>query len=356
MAFVMGLDAPVTTARRKTMSRILNVSQKVGLKANGAINVGDDVRAVQALLAIAAGTFDAVTGFWSVLANLVSYFGPRQCDFSGAEATMGTVDFKFGTLIRTGPRLANGGKWDADLVDWKINPTSNAYLTIFIRIFFAKIDPAGQTGRYGDADDTAANPSKKPIQKWKPGEFERYVRNLTSSAQRFWDGQFWLKTPKTYNGLNTDGHPPYRCNIYCKFDLKAAPRARDAHYTIAVVRAQDGVDFRSHSVLFSQNDIKSEQMIPHSTVKFWTHFHEVGHLIGLGHVGTGGRTNVHNDNSATAYGVTAREMQDVMGRGHSRHNWHATPWQQAAEAFTGVRAADWGVFQQHIAPQQALVR
>ena len=54
MAFVMGLDAPVTTARRKTMSRILNVSQKVGLKANGAVNVGDDVRAVQALLAIAA--------------------------------------------------------------------------------------------------------------------------------------------------------------------------------------------------------------------------------------------------------------------------------------------------------------
>ncbi|MEK9281777.1 MULTISPECIES: hypothetical protein [unclassified Bradyrhizobium] len=267
---------------------------------------------------------------------------------------MGPIDFKFGTLIRTGPKLTYGGKWDADLVDWKIDHSTNAYLTIFIRIFFAKIDPAGKTGTYGDADDTATHPSKKSIQKWKPGEFEQYVRNLTSSAQRFWDGQFWLKTPKTYDGLNylAHGRPAYRCNVYCKLDLKAVSAAHDAHYTIAVVRARDGVDFRSNSVLYSQNDIKSEQMIPHSTVKFWTHFHEVGHLIGLGHVGTGGKINVHNDNSATAYGVTAAEMRDVMGRGHARHNWHATPWQEAAEAFTGVKIADWKVFQHHIAPER----
>ncbi|WGD56219.1 hypothetical protein QA641_21375 [Bradyrhizobium sp. CB1650] len=267
---------------------------------------------------------------------------------------MGTVDFKFGTLIRTGPKLTYGGKWDADLVDWRIDQSTNAYLTIFIRIFFAKIDPAGPTGTYGDNDDTAAHPSKKPIQKWKHGEFEHYVRNLTSSAQRFWDGQFWLKTPKTYDGLNylAHGRPAYRCNLYCKLDLKAVSRADHAHYTIAVVRAQDGVFFRSNAVLYSQNDIKSDQRIPGSTVKFWTHFHEVGHLIGLGHVGTGGRTNVHNDNRPAAYGVTAAEMQDVMGRGHARRDWHATPWQQAAEAFTGVRVANWKVFQHHIAPER----
>ena len=267
---------------------------------------------------------------------------------------MGTVDFKFGTLIRTGPKLVYGGKWDADLVDWKIDSTTNAYLTIFIRVFFLKIDPVGMTGTYGDADDTAANSSKKAIQKWKPGEFERYVRNLTGSAQKFWDGQFWLKTPKTYDGLNypSKDRATHRANIYCKLDLKAAQQAHDAHYTIAVVRSQDDVAFRSNAVLYSQNDIKSEQMIPHSTVKFWTHFHEVGHLIGLGHVGSGGNTNVPNDNSPTAYGVTAKEMQDVMGRGHARHNWHAAPWQQGAEAFTGVKASDWKVFSHHISPER----
>ena len=33
---------------------------------------------------------------------------------------MATIDFKFGTLIRTGPKLQYGGKWNADLVDWRV--------------------------------------------------------------------------------------------------------------------------------------------------------------------------------------------------------------------------------------------
>ncbi len=263
---------------------------------------------------------------------------------------MTEIDFKFGTLIRTGPALIYGGKWDADLVDWKIDATTNAFLTIFIRVHFDKIDPAGATGTYGDYDDKPGHPSQKPIQKWKPGEFERFVRNLTTSAQSYWDGQFWLKTPNNYDGLNyfRPGHPTYRCNIYCKLNLKASSAA-DAHYTIAVVRAQDGVFFRSDSVLYSQNEIQADHMIPRSTVKFWAHFHEVGHLLGLGHVGTGGHVN-DGGIAGAAYGVTAQEMQDVMGRGHSRHDWHATPWREAAESFSGVKASDWKVFQRHIAP------
>lgn len=266
---------------------------------------------------------------------------------------MTEINFKFGSLIRTGPQLVNGGKWHADLADWVRNTTTNADLTIYIKVYFAKIDPAGATGLYGDTDDTAANPSKRKIQKWALGEFERYTRNLVNSAQCYWNGVFWLKTPKTYDGLNyPDARPTHRCNLYCKFELTQALVERDSHYTIAVVRAQDGENFRSNSRLYSQNDIKSTHMISHSTAKFWTHFHEVGHLLGLGHVGTGGKTNVHNDNSPTAYGVTSAEMHDVMGRGSARHDWHAKPWQEAAEAFTGVKANDWKVFQHHSLPER----
>jgi hypothetical protein len=266
---------------------------------------------------------------------------------------MAEVDFKFGTLIRTGPKLVNGGKWDADLAEWARNRTTNADLTIYIRVYFSKIEPAHATGLYGDTDDTTTRPSKKKIQKWRHGEFEHYTRNLVSSAQRFWDGVFWLKTPKTYNALNyPDISATHRCNLYCRFKLEQAFRAADAHYTIAVVRVQDGETFRSNSRLYSQNDIKSESLIPHSTTKFWTHFHEVGHLLGLGHVGTGTKINVHDDNSPAAYGVTSQEMQDVMGRGSVRHDWHAIPWQQAAETFTSVRASDWKVFRHHIFPER----
>ena len=266
---------------------------------------------------------------------------------------MADIDFKFGTLIRAGPKLVNGGKWDADLVDWRRNTRTNADLTIYIRVYFSKIDPAGASGLHADADDTSTTPSKKKIQKWKPGEFERYTKSLVIGARQFWNGVFWLKTPKTYDELNyPSGSTTYRCNLYCRFELEQAAREADAHYTIAVVRAKDGESFRSHAKLYSQNDIKAERLIPNSTTKFWTHFHEVGHLIGLGHVGTGGATNVHNDNSPTAYGVTKQEMQDVMGRGSVRHDWHATPWQQAAEAFTGVKAADWTVFKHRVFPEK----
>jgi hypothetical protein len=186
------------------------------------------------------------------------------------KASMTEINFKFGMLIRTGPKLVNGGKWDADLAEWVRNTNTNADPTIYIRICFSKIEPAGATGVCGDADDTSTRPSKRTIQKWRPGEFENCTRNLVTGAQRFWKGVFWRPTP----------------------------------------------------------------------------------LLGLGHVGTGGKTNVHNNNSPAGYGVTMQEMKDVMGKGSVRHKWHANPWQQAAEALTGVKAIDWKVFQHRIFPER----
>lgn len=264
---------------------------------------------------------------------------------------MTELNFKFGTLIRGGPKSVNGGKWDATLDDDVRNHNTNADLTIFIKVFFSKINPpAGRIGVYPDTDDTPTNPSKRRIQRWMPGEFERYTRHLVSGAQRFWNGVFWLQTPQNYDGLNwPDSKPTHRCNLYCRFELEQVFSELDGHYTIAVVRVRDGETFRSNSRLYSQLDIRSEQMIPNSTKKFWTHFHEVGHLLGLGHVGHEHR-NVHADNSPTAYGVTLQEMSDVMGRGSVRHGWHATPWQQGAESFTNVKAKDWTVRMHHVLP------
>jgi hypothetical protein len=179
---------------------------------------------------------------------------------------------------------------------------------------------------------------------------------LVAEAQRFWNGVFWLQTPPTYDGLNwPDSNATHRCNLYCRFELEQAIRESDSHYTIAVVRARDGETFRSNSRLYSQLDIRSEQLIPHSTKKFWTHFHEVGHLLGLGHVGHNHR-NVHHDNSPTAYGVTLQEMSDVMGKGSARQAWHALPWQQGAESFTNVKAKDWTVRMHHLLPTPLLRR
>jgi len=262
---------------------------------------------------------------------------------------MAEINFKYGALIRGGPKQSTGGKWDATLDEYVRNGHNNADLTIYIRVFFSKIDPALRTGVYGDADDTLTHPSKRKIQRWAPHEFERYTHQLVSGARRFWNGVFWLQTPQIYDGLNwPDSRPTHRCNLYCRFELEQVFSESNGHYTIAVVRAQDGETFRSHSRLYSQFDIRSEQLIPHSTMKFWTHFHEVGHLLGLGHIGHI-HHNVHSNNTPSAYGVTLQEMSDVMGRGSARHAWHALPWQEAAESFTNVKAR---VRMHHIPPAE----
>lgn len=258
---------------------------------------------------------------------------------------MSTITFKHGALIRSGPKLVNGGKWDSMLDDSNRDAHTNAILTIYIDIHFVKISPAsGNKGTYGDAD---SKPRK--IQNWKKGEFATFKKRLLSQAEHFWNGTFWLKTPANYSGLDwPEDKPTHRCNLCCRVKLRAVDAASEAHYTIAVVRAEDGEHFRSHSRLYSQRDIEAKQLIPHSTAKFWTHYHEVGHLIGLGHVN---HRDVHTAglNDPAAYGVGGTEVQqtDVMGMGAKKHAWHAGPWQTAAGLLTETKASDWVVHMKH---------
>jgi len=265
---------------------------------------------------------------------------------------MTDINFKYGSLIRTGPKLKSGGKWDATLDEDVRGAYTNADLKIYISVFFAKIDPAvGRTGAYGDSDDHPTHPSKKRIQRWAPGEFDLFTRRLLGSAQRFWNGVFWLKTPNNYGGLDwPDTNPTRRCNLYCQLELSRTFREAEAHYTIGAVRVHDGEVFRSLITLYSQRDIQSESLIPHSTMKFWTHYHEIGHLLGLGHIGWAGHHNLHANNEPRAYGVTLRDQSDVMGMGSTRRLWHALPWQEAAAAFTGTTKHDWAVSMNHILP------
>jgi hypothetical protein len=250
---------------------------------------------------------------------------------------MAVIDFKFGTLIRAGQYFTNGGKWDAELIDEVRNDRTNADLTITISVSFRKIDPKGDgIGQQLDSDNVP-----RPIQKWAHGEFEAFKAKLLREARRFWNGVFWLRTPTSVKGLDwPDRNPTHRCNLYCKLQLQEAIPPNIAHYEIDVVRVKDGNQFRSHSRLYSQNDIKSENLIRHSTVKFWTHFHEVGHLLGLGHVN---HHDIHRNglNSLKAYGVTKDQMQDVMGKGSRKHLWHAVPWQEAAATFTDTKKDEW---------------
>src|SRR5271169_1371172 len=146
------------------------------------------------------------------------------------ERCMGNLNFKYGTLIRGGPKTLNGGKWDATLKEYVRNAHTNADLSIQIRVYFAKISPAlGRTGLHGDHDDTPTKPSKKKIQMWAPGEFESFTSRLVRQAQRYWDGVFWLQTPQRYTELNwPDERPTHRCHLYCRFELNQVQAEPDS--------------------------------------------------------------------------------------------------------------------------------
>jgi hypothetical protein len=69
-------------------------------------------------------------------------------------------------------------------------------------------------------------------------------------------------------------------------------------------------------------------------------------LLGLGHVG---QHDLHGAglNEPQASGVTRADMEDVMGKGSVRHNWHAGPWKAAAASLTETNKDDWHVFMKH---------
>ncbi len=111
-------------------------------------------------------------------------------------------------------------------------------------------------------------------------------------------------------------------------------------------------------MLFTSREAKTQFKIPHSSLKFWAHFHEVGHLLGLGHVGwtevKKGFIVTHRNvwsGEEKAYGITSKEIKDVMGYGAMRHPWHARPWQEAVADFTDTKPEAWIVHMNHIKPR-----
>lgn len=231
--------------------------------------------------------------------------------------------------------LKIGGKWDADLNVSDSEPV--AELTITISIYFNKID---YDGEILDGDKKV-----KRVISWKRGEFEQFKTTLLFSAQRFWDKFFWLKTPSHYNGLDwpdsyPHDYPSHRCNVCCRLMLIEASEA-DAHYVIYVVRlADDESEMPQDSLHFSNRIIEPTHVGKH--IWQWPHYHEVGHLLGLGHVNQRNMM-AKKVNITQAYGVTKAQIEDVMGAGSVKNKWHAAPWQEAAAMITGTKKQDWGV-------------
>ncbi len=254
---------------------------------------------------------------------------------------MSTVNFEFGTLIRGSQN--SFGTYDADINPEVRNATTNANLTLYVRIKFQKIEPTAASNTYNDYDGTAV-----PIRAWRQGEFERFKRTFLSQCRRTWHGKFWLKTPNTYNSLNWPAqNPTHRCNLYCQFNITEQATANGAHAVIPVVRVNGNHFFRSHMLLYSNRDVRVEQVMPGTN--FLTTAHEIGHLIGLEHPGNSLAACTTGAEHA-CYAAADGTADGVMGMGRRIYDRHAEPWKKAAASLTGVAEANWTVSRRRAYP------
>ncbi|WLQ15795.1 hypothetical protein O5O45_07700 [Hahella aquimaris] len=242
--------------------------------------------------------------------------------------------------------------WDA-VIDTDIcDAYNNADLTIQLRLGFKQINPSGgaATGTYNDYGDKSATARK--IVKWSSSEWLSWKANFVSSAKNFWHGKFWLVN--NFSEFEyVDAGIKYLPNIWCRLELYGddySP-AKKFHHVIEVVRLDKSETwFGSHSKLYDSLDTNSVQKGTDSKgnpIMQRAHVHEIGHLLGLGHVDIGKKhcPSSGNTNLGPCYGVADTDKYSVMGQGMELRDRHANPWRRAIIDFTKkgnmTNAADW---------------
>lgn len=229
-------------------------------------------------------------------------------------------------------------KFDASLnTDW-CNARNNAELTLTLRLGFRQINPAGgaNRGTYNDYGSSTGKP--RSIIKWTPRTWRAWKFSFCRSAETFWNGKFWILNNQALFPMRS-GPQLFIPNFWCKFDIVHADAGGGRyHHVIDVVRLDPSETwFGSHSTLYDSGDINSVQKKTDSkghAVMQRAHVHEIGHLMGLGHVDIG---KPHcppgsDTNASDCYGVSDVDMKSVMGAGMRLDIAHATPWLTAIGA------------------------
>jgi hypothetical protein len=223
-------------------------------------------------------------------------------------------------------------KFDAELNTTPCNARNNADLKLTLRLGFRQINPAGgaATGTYNDA-----NPRSRKIIKWTAPAWNTWKTNFCRSAQDFWSGSFWLINNLGVCGFKDNGQV-YLPNFYCLLDIIGSDANMGSHhFVIDVVRLDPSESsFRSHATLYDSEDTKPTSVRNDSKGKpimQQTHVHEIGHLLGLGHVDIGKPhcPATGNTNAPRCYGVADQDLNSVMGAGMQLRDSHAQPWQSA---------------------------
>ena len=265
--------------------------------------------------------------------------------------------------------------FDSELSTSAVNGSSNATLTISLRLFLAKINTNS------GVHPTSAPGKPVELRDWDDpnGEFTRFRDGVKEHAERFWDNKFWLLPPPEYRGLDSPAASPcFHPNIACRFQIVLASGPLDAHAVIQCFCPKTEGDFRSNAgdrkgqwtcydLENRQNDglldlpCKKDVGDPlapggmvqvDSTCRAWSRqepvCHEVGHLLGLEHVGvymkTAACVSGGNTDARSCYdGPTQNDTENIMGVGMKLAPWNVRPWSSRLVSHIGISLTGWRV-------------
>jgi hypothetical protein len=241
----------------------------------------------------------------------------------------------------------------------KANRTTNAELTIYFRIWFEALNSG--TGQIPDYDGAMFS-----LGNWgSDADFAGWCRDTCASAQSSWDDKLTLITPARYDGIDwsTDigvWRPNVRCRFVC---FPGDAKYHHAHIKVCMPLARpDNKVFRSFSRMWKRDDGGNTTRPypgggPAAEIRQNVASHEIGHLLGLHHIGGVVRVKdcVMATETASAanacYGATDTEpsfANNIMGMGMTVTEHNSLPWRQEMckhanrhETFGELKANEW---------------